>query len=166
MLNRPRSWSLRLAQDIPSLYTGKDVKKKYKITIAENWHNTYLVHSCPAFPDSNIVLAQIRPTSGPREIHAGQMWAGSGPTLLAIWVDFCFSPAFLSTYLPVVYPLCKFSKLFASLDKFLVSDLLPGFDFAVVFGFALHQQGWRWGVLLLTVLVRGSHWTNLCGQFC
>ncbi len=36
-------------------------------------------------PDSNIVLAQIQPTSGPCEIHAGQMWAGSGPTLLAVW---------------------------------------------------------------------------------
>lgn len=30
------------------------------------------------------------------------------------------------------------------------SDLLPGFDFVVVFGCALHHQEWRWGVLLLT----------------
>ncbi len=36
-------------------------------------------------PDSNIVLAQIWPTSGPREIHAGQMWFVSLPTLLAVW---------------------------------------------------------------------------------
>ncbi len=27
------------------------------------------------------------PRSSPCEIHAGQMWAGSGPTLLAVWVD-------------------------------------------------------------------------------
>ncbi len=27
------------------------------------------------YPDSNIVLAQIQPTAGPCEIHAGQMWA-------------------------------------------------------------------------------------------
>ncbi len=39
-------------------------------------------------PDSNIVLAQIRPTSGPCEIHAGQMLARSVPTLLAVW-DIC-----------------------------------------------------------------------------
>uniref|UniRef100_A0A8C1EDH2 protein-tyrosine-phosphatase n=1 Tax=Cyprinus carpio carpio TaxID=630221 RepID=A0A8C1EDH2_CYPCA len=32
----------------------------------------------PSYPDCNIVLAQFRPTSGPREIHAGQMWAGFG----------------------------------------------------------------------------------------
>lgn len=36
-------------------------------------------------PDSNIVLAQIWPTSGPHRFHTGHMWAGSGQTLLAVW---------------------------------------------------------------------------------
>ncbi len=43
---------------------------------------------------SNIVLAHIRPASGPCEIHASQMWAGSGPTLLAVWK--CCSAEFLA----------------------------------------------------------------------
>ncbi len=36
-------------------------------------------------PGSNIFLSQIQSTSGLCEIHAGQVWAGSGPTLLAVW---------------------------------------------------------------------------------
>ncbi len=42
------------------------------------------MHGHIHFPDSNIVLAQIQPTCG---IHAGQMWARSGPTLLGLKVQ-------------------------------------------------------------------------------
>ncbi len=50
------------------------------------YSHSHLILDC--LPDSNIVLAQIRSTSGPCGIHAGQMWAGSELTLLAVWVRF------------------------------------------------------------------------------
>ncbi len=50
-----------------------------------NYNFKRIIENYDYDPDSNIVLAQIRPTSGPCEIYAGQMWAGSGPIQVVVW---------------------------------------------------------------------------------
>ncbi len=56
-----------------------------------------VIHPQELVIHTQTVLAQIRPTSGPCETHAGQMWAGSGPTLLAVWVLNLFQKAIFKT---------------------------------------------------------------------
>lgn len=71
----------------------------YRIKLLhELYPNSVLYNS---FPDSNIVWAQIQPTSGPCVIHIYQMWARSEPHHVAVRVKFTQCSCFYFGELPV-----------------------------------------------------------------